>query len=204
MRSRIVRVPSGAMVSQHRARNDFGCEQTDTSEASPGDFEILFLDALRHNAFMARKIRNTGRPIDVSAHMTALVNLLGEERGLTAAYLYGSYGTPYQTPLSDVDIGLLFKDGAEPSTHQHVQLIARICEALHEDDISVTVLNTAPLAFQHRVLAEGRPFLICDEIAHADFVERTISLYGDFAVDEKRFFEEYDRALVEEYCRGSR
>ena len=164
---------------------------------------VLFPNALRHNAGMARKIRNTGRAIDVSAHMTALVRLLGELRGLAAAYLYGSYGTPYQTPLSDVDIGLLFKDGDEPAPKQLVELIGRVCEALHEDDISVTVLNTAPLAFQHRVLAEGRPLLICDEIAHADFLERTISLYGDFAIDEKRFFEEYDRALIEEYCGGS-
>jgi predicted nucleotidyltransferase len=152
---------------------------------------------------VARKIGNTDRAIDVSAPMTELVGLLGEVRDLAAAYLYGSYGTPYQTPLSDVDIGLLFMDGDQPSPKQHVQLIGRVCKALHEDDISVTVLNSAPLAFQHKVLAEGRPLLICDEIAHADFLERTISSYCDFAVDEKRFFEEYDRALIEEFCGGA-
>lgn len=71
------------------------------------------------------------------------------------------------------------------------------------DDVSVTILNRAPLAFQHRVLAEGRLLLVRDEVAHADFVERTLTRYGDFAVDEARFFEEYDRALVEEYCGGT-
>lgn len=59
------------------------------------------------------------------------------------------------------------------------------------------------LAFRHRVLEQGRRLLVSDEIAHADFVERTISRYCDFAIDEARFFEEYDRALIEEYCHGS-
>ena len=166
-------------------------------------FRLLFPPVLRHNAGMTRKIRNTGRTIDVSAHMAALERVLGEVRGLVAAYLYGSYGTPYQTPLSDVDIALVFKDGDEPSPEQHVELIGRVSDTLQEDDVSVTVLNTAPLAFQHRVLAEGRAVLIRDEIAHADFLERTTTRYCDFAIDEARFFEEYDRALAEEYSCGA-
>ena len=28
--------------------------------------------------------------------------------GLIAAWIFGSYGTPYQTPLSDLDLALLF------------------------------------------------------------------------------------------------
>jgi predicted nucleotidyltransferase len=152
---------------------------------------------------MTRKIRNTGRAIDVSAGLTTLAGMLGEVRGLAAVYLYGSYGTPYQTPLSDVDIALVFRDGDEPSPKQHLELIGRITDALHEDDVSVTVLNTAPLAFQHKVLAEGRQVFICDEIAHADFLERTITRYSDFAIDEASFFREYDVALTEEYIGGT-
>lgn len=39
---------------------------------------------------MTRKIRNTGRMIDVSDHMPALLEMLGNEPVLIAAYLYGS------------------------------------------------------------------------------------------------------------------
>ena len=152
---------------------------------------------------MTRKIRNTGQSIDVSKQLPALESMLAEVSGLAAAYLYGSYGTPFQTPLSDVDIALIFADGQVPSSRQHVELIGRITETLHEDDVSVTILNNAPLAFQHRVLERGRILLVRDELAHADFVEITITRYCDFAIDEARFFEEYDRALIEEYCRGS-
>jgi len=157
---------------------------------------------LLHNGAMTRKIRNTGRMIDVSARLPELESILSDVPGLAAVYLYGSYGTRFQTPLSDVDLALVFADGEEPSPRQHLELIGRITEALREDDVSVTILNTAPLAFRHRVLAEGRRLLLRDEIAHADFLERTVSRYCDFAIDEARFFEEYDRALIEEYCHG--
>ncbi len=152
---------------------------------------------------MTRKIRNTGRAIDVSAHMAALERALMEVRGLAAVYLFGSYGTPFQTPLSDVDIALVFAEDDDSPPLRHVELIGRITEALHEDDVSITILNRAPLAFRHRVLAEGRLLLLLDEIAHADFLESTITRYSDFAIDEVRFFQEYDRALVEEYCSGA-
>lgn len=152
---------------------------------------------------MTRKIRNTGRAIDVSAHLEKLKRTLGEVPGLAAVYLYGSYGTPFQTPLSDIDIALIFSEENEPSSAHYAELIGRVTEALREDDVSVTILNRAPLALQHRVLADGRPLLILDEIDHADFVECTITRYSDFAIDEARFFEEYDRSLVEEYCGGS-
>ncbi len=152
---------------------------------------------------MTRKIRNTGRSIDVSRQLPALESMLAEVPGLAAAYLYGSYGTPFQTPLSDVDIALVFADGRVPSPQQHLELIGRVTQTLREDDVSVTILNNAPLAFRHRVLEQGRRLLVCDEIALADFVEQTISRYYDFAIDEARFFEEYDRALIEEYCHGS-
>jgi len=152
---------------------------------------------------VTRKIRNTGRAIDSSDRLDDLTAALGRVPHLVAVYLYGSYGTASQTPLSDVDLALLFEDGRVPTTDQHVELIGLVTETLHEDDVSVTVLNRAPLAFQHRVLARGRLLVLTDEIAHADFVERTITRYSDFAIDEARFFSEYDRALVEEYGDGA-
>jgi len=97
----------------------------------------------------------------------------------------------------------VFEEGREPSPQQHLELIGRIIAALHEDDVSVTVLNQAPLALRFKVLAEGRLLLLLDEIAHADVLEHTITRYSDFAIDEERFLREYDQALVEDHCRGA-
>ena len=157
-----------------------------------------------HNGGMTRKLRNTGRAIDVSGRMEALKKALYEVPGLIAVYLYGSYGTSYQTPLSDVDIAVLCTDDQDLSLDYKLQLIGLCTETLQEEDVSVTILNQAPLAFRYKVLAEGRPVFIRDRIAHAGFLERTINRYPDFAIDEARFFEEYDRALVEDYCDGTR
>lgn len=152
---------------------------------------------------MTRKLQNTGRPIDVSARMEALEKAFREEPGVIALYLYGSYGTPFQTPLSDVDIAVLYAEDTDLSLDHELGIIGLATEVLHEEDVSVAILNRAPLAFRYKVLAEGRPVFIQDEIAHADFLERTITRYLDFAIDEARFFEEYDHTLVEEYANGA-
>lgn len=152
---------------------------------------------------MARKLRNTGRSIDVSARLGELEKALRKVPGVIALYLYGSYGTCFQTPLSDVDIAVLYETALELPVDLELKLIGLATEALQEEDVSVTVLNGAPLAFRFKVLAEGRPVFIRDEIAHADFLERTINRYSDFAIDEARFFEEYDRALVEDFTDGA-
>ncbi len=120
-----------------------------------------------------------------------------------AVYLFGSYGTPFQTPLSDVDLALVLSEETVSSARE-IELTGLILEILQEDDLSVTILNRAPLALRYRVLAEGRCLLKLDEIAHADFVERTLTLYQDFAIEESSFFREYDRALLEDYGDGSR
>jgi predicted nucleotidyltransferase len=90
---------------------------------------------------MARKISNSGRTIEVSSRLAALKEVLRGFPGLVAAYLYGSYGTPLQTPLSDVDIAVLFAKDEVPSSRRHLELIGLIVDALREEDVSVTLLN---------------------------------------------------------------
>jgi predicted nucleotidyltransferase len=153
---------------------------------------------------MTRKLRNTGRILDVSRHLDDVLQYLRGLDGLVAVYLYGSYGTRYQTPLSDIDLALVFDEQNVPGGKLQLEIVGRVMQTLHEDDVSVTFLNDAPLSFRHKVLAEGRLLLLLDEIAHADFLERTISRYCDFAVAEQHFFQEYDEALVEDYRDGTR
>ncbi|MGH7589731.1 MAG: nucleotidyltransferase domain-containing protein [Gemmatimonadota bacterium] len=54
--------------------------------------------------------------IDVSDRLDELASLLENEDDLVAAYLYGSYGTNHQTPLSDVDLALVFRTHAVPTS----------------------------------------------------------------------------------------
>ncbi len=148
---------------------------------------------------MTRKIQNDGCPIDVGGGLDDLGPLLREEPGLAAVYLYGSYATPHQTPLSDVDLALVFRPDEDPEFDHHLRLIGRVTGALGEEDVSVTILNRAPVLFQRKVLRDGRRLLVFDEIGLADFVERVLNVANDFDLDYRRFLREYDEARAEEH-----
>lgn len=77
-----------------------------------------------------RKIRNTGEPMDVSGGIDDLDERLRTESGLVALFLYGSYGTELQAPLSDVDIAVLFADGTVPGPDEHLRLVGVVTDAL--------------------------------------------------------------------------
>jgi predicted nucleotidyltransferase len=143
-----------------------------------------------------------GKAIDVEPYLDDLRRYLEDLDGLVAAWIYGSYGTPEQTPLSDLDLALLFQRGRVPEFKRQLEIYAKIPEILHQDDdVSVTILNRSPVLFQFRVLETGRQLVCRDPIALADFVEFVISRHADYIVDHRRFAEDYDRALVERYGR---
>jgi predicted nucleotidyltransferase len=143
-----------------------------------------------------------GKAIDVEPYLDDLRRYLEDLDGLVAAWIYGSYGTPEQTPLSDLDLALLFQTGRVPEFERQLEIYARIPEILHEDDdISVTILNRSPVLFQMRVLQTGRQLVCRDPLALADFVEFVISRHADYIVDHRRFTQDYDQALVERYGR---
>lgn len=149
-----------------------------------------------------RKLRNTGEPIDVSGRLDVLVERLRSEPGLAALHLYGSHGTDLQTPLSDVDLAVVFADDSVPGPEDRSRLVGIAMEALGEEDVSLTVLNRAPLPFQHEVLRTGRPLLVRDEFALADFRERAVHRYCDFAIDYEAMRADYDEGLRRVYGSG--
>ncbi len=142
----------------------------------------------------------TGSPIDVQPYLQDLQIYLESVEGLIAGWIFGSYGTPYQTPLSDLDLALLFHRDRVPNLSRQGQLYLDIPEILHEEDVSITILNRAPVLFQLRVLETGRRLLCRDPIALADFTEEVISHHADFIVDHEQFVKEYDQALRERYA----
>jgi predicted nucleotidyltransferase len=142
-------------------------------------------------------------PIDVEAYLPDLRAYLERLDGLAAAWIYGSYGTPYQTPLSDLDLALLFRPGQVPDLWKELETAGEIQQILHEDDASVTVLNRSTVIFQFRVLETGRQLVCNDPVAVADFVERILIEHGDFIVDHEQFMRDYDQAFAERYGRDA-
>lgn len=149
-----------------------------------------------------RELGATSDDPRLAEDLPALVDRFREESGLAALFLYGSHGTPRQTPRSDVDLAVLFRDDVRPSSRRRLRLTALGMELLEQDDVSLTFLGRAPLPFQHEVLRTGRPLLVRDEVALADFRERVIRLYCDFVIDYRVMLADYDEGLRRTYGAG--
>lgn len=147
--------------------------------------------------------REGRKPIDVEAYLPDLETYLEGLDGLVTAWIYGSYGTPYQTPLSDLDLALLYRPERVPDFKEELLVYGRICDILEEDDVSVTVLNRAPVIFQFRVLETGRQLVCRDAEALADFVESVLTRHADYVVAHERFVQDYDQAFAERYGRDA-
>lgn len=151
---------------------------------------------------MARRFSASGELLDVHGRLPILAERLASDRRVVAAYLFGSYGTPEQTPLSDVDIAVLLRPEAARMRGVELDMIGLVSDALEEDDVSVTLLNRAPLTLQFEIVRTGRLLYLADEVAHADFVESVLKRFGDYAVDYRSLVADYDAALREDYLRG--
>lgn len=147
--------------------------------------------------------REGREPIDVEPYLPELRAYLERLDGLVAAWIYGSYGTPYQTPLSDLDLALLYRPERVPDFRRELTIYGQICEILREDDVSVTVLNRSPVIFQFRVLETGRQLVRKDPEALADFVESVLTRHADYIVAHARFVQDYDQAFAERYDRDA-
>ncbi|QIA27731.1 DUF86 domain-containing protein [Thermaerobacter sp. PB12/4term] len=149
---------------------------------------------------MVRKPRVTGEFVRVDERLYRLPGVFARFDGLVAAFLHGSYSTAHQTPLSDVDLAVVYRAERLPDLRELVDLQGAVEDALDLEDGFVTVLNRTPLPFRFRVLANGRLLYVTDPVALADFRERVCKLYGDFAPDYRRLALDYDRALKEAYA----
>ncbi len=129
--------------------------------------------------------------------MPAIQKYLSGCEDLAASYLFGSYGTEYQLPLSDVDIGILFfPDGYSPD--RLLEISAELSLIALEEDINVVALNTVPITLQYEVVATGK-LLHKTENYLEDFIEFVLKRYADYKIDLDIFNEDYDNALREAY-----
>ena len=95
-----------------------------------------------------------------------------------AIYLFGSYGTEYETPGSDVDLALLLPHAL---AHQAGNLAMSNCwrELLDVTGRAVDLVNLrlVDTVFQNRVVETGRLILDSDTLAAQTFEMLTVSFY---------------------------
>lgn len=119
---------------------------------------------------------------------------------VAAVYLFGSLGTEFEHPQSDIDLGVVF---TRPVTlSEELELDGVLSLYINHDRIDLVNLNRAPIALQFRALQEGILVYEGDYVTHSDFIEYVIKTYPDYAVKYAIFARDYELALKEEYSNG--
>lgn len=145
---------------------------------------------------------SAGKPLDIEPCLEALRAYLAQNKDIAAAYLYGSYGTGAQTPLSDVDLAVLFFPQAKRGLKRVMEIESDLSKICQTGDINLLVLNDAPVLIQHRVISTGRLIHEKDQSTVNSFHEVVFKCYADFIMDYLAFCREYDRSLGEAYGSG--
>lgn len=146
------------------------------------------------------RVTRKAEKINIDEHLPAIREYLRGCEDIAASYLFGSYGTEYQLPVSDVDIAVLFIPDSY-SLDRILEVSERLSHIAGEDDINVVVLNKAPVTLQYEVLATGR-LLHKKGYCLEDFTEYVLKRYADYKIDLDMFNREYDSALREVYGVG--
>ncbi len=117
-----------------------------------------------------------------------------------SVFLFGSYGTEYQTVSSDIDFAVYFRP--KPFLDEEADLLSKLSEFLDTDRVDLLNLNSVPLDLQFRAIATGVVIYERDFITTCDYVEWVINFYHDYSITLERFYKDYDYSLRETYADG--
>ena len=133
-----------------------------------------------------------GKPLDFSflrEQLEALpLSLVPFRHQISAVVLFGSLSTGMETPLSDIDLAVLYRrDLRDPELKRvHSQVYEIISDLLISDDIDLINLNSAPLSIQYGAIRQATILMLNCRGEYIDFWEQTVKHYLDFKplVDE--------------------
>lgn len=143
-----------------------------------------------------------GQMLDVDDGLRRLPESAAARGDVDALWLFGSYGTERQSPLSDVDIAVLPRRGTPADIHWLLHCSAWLAELLATDEVDAVRIDTAPLWLQAEIVDSGRRLFVRDPVALADYVEDLWRMWGDFVIDWRAFQAEARRVRLEAVARG--
>ncbi|WP_027340065.1 type VII toxin-antitoxin system MntA family adenylyltransferase antitoxin [Halonatronum saccharophilum] len=137
--------------------------------------------------------------INIEDNIKALTDYFKGEEEIVAAYLFGSYGTEYQTELSDIDFAILFEKDEEVNLMREMEIMAQISMILKVENVDLVNLNKGPIYLQHEIIKTGRLIFERDEDKVTNFIYHILTYYYDEKIRLDKYYKEYKRALKEEY-----
>lgn len=148
---------------------------------------------------MARLSRKPEKIILSPQQFNKLTDFIRSQGDILAFYLYGSYGTEFQTALSDVDFAVLPMPAVPWDYKRELDFQAELSGISQCDDINLINLRRVPVTLQMRVMETGRLLYVRNEILLANFKESVIRRYCDFEPDLKNIYRDLEASLREEF-----
>lgn len=131
---------------------------------------------------------------DKTAIIEAIIGKLREHPEILFAYLHGSFLT--SESFNDIDLALYLQTRPDSVLDYELNMEVILTNTIARVPVDVKLLNGAPLSFQYNVIREGVSIVVNDDNERAEFQERTIKYYFDFAPFRKRYLEEVFRIAI--------
>ncbi|OGQ49889.1 MAG: hypothetical protein A3I09_03315 [Deltaproteobacteria bacterium RIFCSPLOWO2_02_FULL_47_10] len=106
---------------------------------------------------------------------------LVNQRYVQVAYLFGSAAKGMMGPLSDVDVAVIFNSDPIHWHEQKMKLMEGLTWIFGVPKVDVVVLNSADPVLSHRVLLEGQPIFIRDDVIRVRTEKKILDSYLDTA-----------------------
>jgi predicted nucleotidyltransferase len=126
---------------------------------------------------------------------------LESDGAIAAVYLFGSHARGSATPMSDIDLAILFSSAVDASRYFSLRLeyISRAMEILRTEKVDVVILNQAPLHLAYEIVSRGVLLLDCDSQSRVRFEADRVGQFLDF----KPFLAVQTRALRQQLKGGT-
>ncbi|MBS3071693.1 nucleotidyltransferase domain-containing protein [Candidatus Pacearchaeota archaeon] len=111
---------------------------------------------------------------------------IGKDENVVAVYLFGSYASGKQHPLSDIDLCVIIKDR---NKEYETTLPA-------SDNLDVSFFHRLPITIKYRVFTEGKALLIKDRNFVDDLRIDTVNEYIDFKPHLNKFLFERFKCTI--------
>lgn len=122
-------------------------------------------------------------------------NIIKHFPDIQAIYLFGSHGTDYEFPHSDIDIALLLpRDTSVKTGSLALADIGFELENIAGRDVDLVDLRKATTVFQKEIVAGGRRVYCADIYASDEFEMLTISYYQKLNDERKEILDEFFRS----------
>ncbi len=113
--------------------------------------------------------------------LSILTAYFSSQPDILFAVLFGSQAQGKTTPLSDLDIAVLFTEPMEPlhMANRQLDIICALIDSCKINDVDIAILNGASPFLRFQVVKEGRLLYAADEKSYFHYKAQSFGLYQD-------------------------